>query len=203
MIRLMLCLHISAISAFISAMIDVAQVYKRSTMATSSRADLAMVQGLIIAREIGFSLSFGSRFLFFWGFVGEATPGEPVLGKSSWHNGSWDRWGVLGMGLKWSSFSSTVAVLVLQVLFRVVNTLQKLGPVYVAESTVEIILSVIFILKLFLNACACMLHNPATVPGKMVLVIYLPMIMALSLGLWVSIGNLLSCARFFDMILQK
>ncbi|KAH9946804.1 hypothetical protein B0H21DRAFT_383209 [Amylocystis lapponica] len=189
---LVLCLHFSVIIDFIASILDLSQILSRGSRATDLGKGLNTVKGLIMVREIGFSLAVGLRFLFLWGFVSEPPPGETPPAGSRMHNGSWGRWGYMGIGLKWSTLTITIAVPVLQILFRDVTILHKLGPVYEVESTIEVVLSAVFILKLLLNSWVHMLANSDANPGKRVVVLYSPMIAALLLSLWVSVGDILS-----------
>ena len=159
------------------------------------------VRVLLILRELGFALSFGFRFFFFWVFVSEPPRGElPFLplpddrranfisldSESNLHSGSWKRWSYLGFVLKWGLLLMTIAVPVLQGLWRLVDSLNKFGPVYYTEGGIEIVLSAVFILKLLANT----FMSPLT-PRWKTLRDYLPPILALGIGMGVGIGNIL------------
>ena len=84
-------------------------------------------------------------------------------------------------------------MLILQLLYRNVPSLEKIGHVYEAEAALEIILSSAFILKLLLNTLAmCPVGTSTQSKGKM-LIQYAPVIVALLFSLWIAVGNAILC----------
>lgn len=149
-------LYSSAIFAFAAAVLDLSQLLARGETNIIQGTGTEAVQAIINTREVGFSISVGLRFLFFWKFVAERPRGEPPpLGPSlhtsreQAHSASWKRWGYLGIFLKWSLLLATLALPILQILWRVV--FRTSGAVYLVESTMQIIISALFMMKLLLN----------------------------------------------------
>lgn len=183
----------SAAVAFISSILDLVQIVIRGVAAVNLGLNVSKVSAIIDIREIGFALSFGLRFLFFWGFVAQPTPGEVCpLGKAH-HNGSWGRWGLFGIVLEIFTLTLTLVDPVLQILYRIIGTLHRLGPLYEVEASIQVVLSIIFILKLLLNCWVRMLANTDAIPTRMTLLRYSPAIAALVLSALIGIGNVLKC----------
>lgn len=200
--RLSVVLYLSVLSAFISSLLDLSQILQRGRDNIDKNSDLGSVSGLIVAREIGFAVSIGLRFVFFWLFVAEPPRGEkptPIPHdpktnilvyslKETSHSGAWGRWGILGQILRWKLFAITLVIGVLQIVWRTVPSDKKLGPVYGAEATLEIVASALFILKLLLNT---MISTVA--PKSRILRRYSPMIVALLINMGLGIGNVATC----------
>lgn len=118
---------------------------------------LDSVTGIVIAREVGLSLSLGSIYLFLWHLVAQRPRGEQPLSSEdsstqNTHSASWKRWGLLGLLLKYGLLALTFSIPVLQIIWRVSTPSARFGTVYVAESTIEVVVSALFVLKLLLNA---------------------------------------------------
>jgi hypothetical protein len=176
----------------------------RGTKATDTDTNVSSVLPLLVGREITLSFSIGMRFLFFWTFVSRPPRGErPVRPKkdlqmqtpsllrleSDIHSGSWARLGYVGDLLKYSLLLAVLFVPILQILWRVVGDFSKYGPVYDADSALEIAISVLVIIKLFLNTWL----SPLT-PQWKIIRDYSPVIVASLIGLSVAIGNTLQCS---------
>ncbi|KAH9835683.1 uncharacterized protein C8Q71DRAFT_91138 [Rhodofomes roseus] len=188
---LLFCLHMSVIIAFVSSILDLIQLLVRGAANVNNNADLSSVSGLTSVREVGFALSFGLRFLFFWGFVAQPPPGESrPEGNNTLHNGSWRRWGLLGLVLEMFTLALVLIDPVLQILYRLITSLHKIGPLYEVESTIQVILSVVFILKIFLNCWVKMLVNENAVPIRKALAGYSAVITALVISGLIGIGNI-------------
>ncbi|TFY53119.1 hypothetical protein EVJ58_g9629 [Rhodofomes roseus] len=188
---LLFCLHMSVIIAFVSSILDLIQLLVRGAANVNNNADLSSVSGLTSVREVGFALSFGLRFLFFWGFVTQPPPGESrPEGNNTLHNGSWRRWGLLGLVLEMFTLALVLIDPVLQILYRLITSLHKIGPLYEVESTIQVILSVVFILKIFLNCWVKMLVNENAVPIRKALAGYSAVITALVISGLIGIGNI-------------
>ena len=196
-------IHISVLFAFVAAIFDMSQIIRRGYWNMTYDLDISSVEVLIILREISHALSFGMRYLFFWSFVQEAPRGElpfvpmqddrrpnfiSLSSESVAHSGDWARLKLIGIFLKWALLLLAVAVLVLQILWRLANALKNYGPVYVTEAGIEIGLSAAFILKLVVNTFLSPLA-----PRWHTLRDYSPVILALLLGMGVAIGNLVCC----------
>lgn len=145
---------------------------------------------------MGLALSFGFRYLFLWKFVAQRPPGEPrsplsppdsqgLVPEDNSHSASWERWGVLGFLLKWGLLAAVISIPVLQIIWRI---LTGFGTVYTAESTIEIVVSALFIIKLLLNVFLSLIT-----PWWQPLRSYLFPIVALLLSLGVGAGNLIFC----------
>jgi hypothetical protein len=90
------------------------------------------------------------------------------------------------MILKWGLLSMTFFVVALQIAWRIKG---NGGPIYLAEATMEIITSALFILKLLMNTWLSTVTPVAkTLSG------YAAAIVALMLGIGIAIGNITSSA---------
>ncbi|KAI0374305.1 hypothetical protein BV20DRAFT_935787 [Pilatotrama ljubarskyi] len=185
------CLHVSALLAFLAALFDLSQILIRGRQATDQGLDTGGVSGLVTAREVFYAFANGLRFLFYWGFVATIPLGETMPVGTTMHSGSWRRWGILGILLKWSTLLLVILSTILQLVYRDVKVFEKISAVYEAESTLEIIVSAVFILKLLLNTWA---RFPAasTVPSRGTMLIqYAPVIVCLMFSLWIAVGNVI------------
>lgn len=192
--RLVFCLHLSVLVAFLAALFDLSQLLIRGKEAVDLGINTASVSGLITAREVFFAFSDGLRFLFYWGFVAAIPLGETIPENTVIHSGSWQRWGLLGKMLKWLTLLLVLLITIFQLVYRDVATLAKLGPIYETEATLEIIVSAVFILKLLLNTWARVPSGTTMMPTKgAMLVQYAPMIVALLFSLWIAVGNAILC----------
>lgn len=150
-------LHLSIIAAFIASTLDLAQILQRGRLNTDLGLHLDTVQSLLRTREVAYSLSTSLRFLFFWIFVAEPPKPErdTASARAGIHSGNWNAWGFIGISLQWATFSLALTIFVLQVIWRLDNEPNRFTNVYVAESTIEVILSAVFALKLLLNCAHC------------------------------------------------
>ncbi|KAF8475429.1 hypothetical protein JB92DRAFT_3134555 [Gautieria morchelliformis] len=215
--RLSFIVFASVIMAFIAGVLDVGQVLIRGKNATDSDTNVSSVLPLLVGREIILSISIGIRFLFFWAFVSRPPRGERCVRprndlqeqrpsflplESDIHSGSWVRLGYAGDLLKYSLLLAVLFIPILQILWRVVGDFSKFGPVYDADSALEIAISVLVIIKLFMNAWLSPLA-----PQWKTIRDYSPVISASLIGLGVAVGNTLqfqfsetSLGRFFQAI---
>ena len=161
------------------------------------------LNALTVLRELSFSASIGLRFLFFWIFVAEPPRGElPPLpipddrrpnfitldSDAILHSAHWSRWSVLGLILKWSLLAMTIAIVVLQAVWRIAPDLRRFGTVYNIDGTLQIVVSSLYILKLLANAYL----SPMT-PRWKTMRDYSPVILALAISMGLGIGNILCC----------
>lgn len=145
-------------------------------------------------------MSVGFTYLLLWTYVSQCPLGEkPVTNenretrhdpKFHSHSASWERWGTVGVVLKWATLGLSISIPLLQIIWRIMGpgAQRTYGPVYVAESTIEIVTSALFILKLLLNISL----SPLT-PWWRPLRSHAAPILALLLSLTVGIGNTLLC----------
>ncbi|KAH9937556.1 uncharacterized protein B0H18DRAFT_1113375 [Fomitopsis serialis] len=187
---LLLCLHMSVIIAFVATILDLIQLLIRGAVKVNTNTGLQSVSGLTSVREVGFALSFGLRFLFFWGFVAQPPPGEARPEYNALHNGSWRRWGLLGLILEMFTLALVLIDPVLQILYRLITSLHQIGPVYEIESTIQVVLSFVFILKILLNCWVKMLVNENALPVRKALAGYSAVITALVVSGLIGIGNI-------------
>ncbi|KAK0478529.1 hypothetical protein IW261DRAFT_1483904 [Armillaria novae-zelandiae] len=186
-----LYLYLSALLAFTASIFDLSQLLARGSFNVVRGYDAGSVRGLINTREVSLALSVGFRFMFFWTFVAERPRGEPppILGKAEYvpryhaHSASWQRWGYLGFILKWGLLALTVAIPIMQIIWRIVQ--RQVGLIYTVESTIEVVASSLFILKLFLNVFLSPLN-----PWWLWVISYLGPIVALFISLGIGIGQL-------------
>ncbi|KAF4623591.1 hypothetical protein D9613_001926 [Agrocybe pediades] len=150
-------LYGSSFLAFAAATFDLGQVLSRGPQNTANCAGLDTVTAFIYAREVFLSLSIGLLDLFFWRLVAHCPQSEVISqptvsqrGKAV-HSASWSRWGLVGSILKWTSLAALLSVPLLQILWRLLPEQRKYGSIYVADSTIQTSIMVIFILKFILN----------------------------------------------------
>jgi len=185
-------LFVSAFTAFLAAILDLNDILsqRHSVLGLST----ASSNPLTIFRDIFFSISVGIRFFFFWTFVATRPRAEPstqiqhstsiFARHEGYHSAAWSRWAVPGMVLKWGLLLMTVLILALQIAWRIKG---NGGPIYFAEATLEIVASVLFILKLLMNTWLS-----TTTPIITMLKYYAAPIVVLMLGIGIAIGNLAS-----------
>ncbi|THH26589.1 hypothetical protein EUX98_g7595 [Antrodiella citrinella] len=186
------CLHTSAFAAFIAGILDLSQVLLRSGVKADPVAHWNTVEGLITTREIFLALSIGLRFGFLWFFVSLPPLGENGSKSGSMHSACWEKWGILGMLLKWALTLLCVAVPLLQILYRTVDALGNFGPVYEVECTVEIVISACFILKLILNGYLLVISSPRGSLRWKPCLAYVPVVLALCINATLGAGNMMS-----------
>lgn len=191
--RTVATLHLAVLLAFIAGILDLSQVLLRFGVNAQPTHHWPTISGLIRAREVFLALSFGLRFGFFWLFVAQPPIGEQDCQPGLLHSGSWERWGMIGLLLKWTLAPLCVAIGILQILFRLVSSLNGFGPVYEVENTVEIVTSACFMLKLMLNGYLTVVTAP---PGRWrwkPCVAYIPVLVALGMNAAIGAGNMITC----------
>ena len=82
----------------------------------------------------------------------------------------------------------TIAITVLQAIWRIAPHLRRFGTVYNIEATLQIVVSSLYILKLFANA-----YLSPLMPRWKTVRDYSPVILALLISLGLGIGNILCC----------
>ncbi|KEP54269.1 putative transmembrane protein [Rhizoctonia solani 123E] len=168
---------------------------------------------LRIARELGYAVSFGLRFFFFWQFVAipprreilQPTPDRSPANmtsftlESEFHSGSWDRWGLVGVMTKYTLLVGTIVIGVTQAIWRLgfAFGLVRFTSVYQIDSVIQIVVSSLFILKLAGNS-----YISHLTPRWKIVQDYLPIVAAISLGLGIAIGNLV-CMLFSESPLGR
>jgi len=188
-------LYFSVLLSFTAAIIDLTQSLIR---------DLSHVTiwPLITAREVFLAMSLGLRFLSYWLYVSEPPIGEQRhpsfrIGLSNFlsldrrnelHCGNWARWGIAGCYARFTLLATILAITALQIIWRVSQRYHNYGPVYAADVTLEVVVSVLLLLKLSLN----------TVPSSSVPRTYTFKecsfsALALVLNIGISIGGLVQC----------
>ncbi|KAF9456266.1 hypothetical protein BDZ94DRAFT_1276115 [Collybia nuda] len=197
-------LYISSFIAFVAAVLDLSQ-----TLVLGKNGSLGPVtaSGLTIAREVGLALSVGFLYVFLWCLVAQCPRGEQptsfidIKGKSDYtdytHSASWTRWGLLGLLLKWGLLGLSLSIPVLQIVWRVSVPDSQFGTTYISEATIEVVVSALFILKLFLNIFLSPLI-PWWLPIQMNVAPTIALLISGGLG----IGNLSSFA-FSESILGR
>ncbi|KAJ7246265.1 hypothetical protein B0H12DRAFT_1235548 [Mycena haematopus] len=185
-------LYMSCLLAFVAAILDLSQVLLRGVANTDAGLALDTVTGLTDTREVGFALAFGFRFLYLWEFVAQRPRYEPrpkpqdndtSFSEAVYHSASWERWSGPGFVLKFALLGSVISIPILQIVWRIAT---GFSAVYVAESTVQIAVSVLFITKLMLN-----LYLSTVAPWWRPFIPYLVPIMALMISTGIGTGNLL------------
>ncbi|KAI0778048.1 hypothetical protein BD413DRAFT_465133 [Trametes elegans] len=184
-------LHLSALAAFLAALFDLSQILIRGSVAMNQNLDAGGVAGLITAREVFYGFANGLRLFFYWGFVASIPLGETIPEGSMIHSASWQRWGILGMLLKWSTLLLVILSTIFQLIYRQIQAFEKIGAIYEAAGTLDIIVSAVFILKLLLNTWARFSVGTNTPSKGQMLVQYAPVIVALLFSFWIAIGNVI------------
>lgn len=190
--RIAIYLYSSALLAFAAGVLDLSQILGRGQL-----IDQGGVNGLVNTREVALSLSVGFRFLFYWSFIAERPRGEPpppnpeeldvrYNPRIHTHSADWQRWGYLGLFLKWGLLALTFSIPILHIVWRILA--RRFALVYMVETTIEIVVTSIFILKIFLN-----LFLSPVFPWWKLTSWYITPIIALGLNLGVAAGNLGYC----------
>ncbi|GJE86025.1 transcriptional regulator, putative [Phanerochaete sordida] len=184
------CLHGAVLSAFTGAILDLVQLIARGNHSAASVQNTNPFLALTITREIAYSLSFGLRYVSYWGFVGSPPMGG---GKDACdlHSGSWGRWGITGLVLQWALVVATLAITALQVVFRVYTPVQQNSVVQDAEGALEACVSAVLILKLFLNIYLAALDSYGATRRLRLFLRYLPVMFALLISTAIGVGNIL------------
>lgn len=160
------------------------------------------VQPLIIAREVLLALSLGLRFLCYWLYVSEPPIGEPrpLACQDRWnnfltlgsqhniHSGSWSRWGVSGLYAKVALLATIPAITALQIIWRLIQRYHVYGAVYAVNVTLEIVVSLLLLLKLLVNTIPTSSITRSHTFGE-----YVFPILALMFSIGISVGNLILC----------
>ncbi|KAI4523529.1 hypothetical protein K525DRAFT_236754 [Schizophyllum commune Loenen D] len=154
-------LFLSSAFGFGAGIFDLSQVLERGVNEMAEGTGTDTVTALLNTREIFLAISTGFRFIFMWEFAATRPRWDPVPRAADsiqalmnqplimLHSASWDRWGLTGYVLKWSTLGMSIVIPVLQIVWRI--TTDHPTAIYVAEGTLEITASSIFILKLLLN----------------------------------------------------
>ncbi|EKM60965.1 uncharacterized protein PHACADRAFT_247213 [Phanerochaete carnosa HHB-10118-sp] len=196
------CLHAAALFAFTGAVLDLIQLLIRGKHSAAAVQNTNPFLALTITREVTYSLSFGLRYVFYWGFVGSPPVVSDGRDTRDLHSGSWARWGITGFFLQWALVVSALAITALQVLFRVYTPLQRLGAIQDAEGALEACVSAILILKLLLNIYLAALDSYGAIRRLHLFLRYLPMILALAISAAIGAGNIIELL-FSETILAR
>lgn len=157
------------------------------------------MRGFIITREVLLALSVVLLNLTFWLLVAEPPqeetqhqtflPGDRFSSQNAHlHSAHWRRWGITGLLLRWSSLIACLTVGILQLLWRLIPAQRRFSGLYVGESTLQSTLTATFVLKLLLN----MYISPLSPWWKAVRP-YLAPLVALLVGVSISVGDLMIC----------
>ena len=168
---------------FFASLFDLGQLIARGRIGSSSSP---AVTGFVAARDVFLAIATGLRFLFFWLYVAEPPRGETAIPLA--HSGTWGKWGLLGLALKWVLLAITLAISIMQIIWRISSNADNFGTVYGAESAMEIIASAVLLLKLLLNVSIT-----SVAPRYKALRDYSAVIAALSINVGVGIGNVVTC----------
>ncbi|KAF5375116.1 hypothetical protein D9758_000144 [Tetrapyrgos nigripes] len=204
---LAILIYLATFLAFLAGILDLIQILARGPVNIDKGLGIdTSITVVMNTREVLLSLGRGAIFLFFWQFIAEKPRGEPppnpmlaTNNRTSYgprddtHSASWRRWGVLGWILQYGLLLASVSIPVLQIIWRIINS----DTIYVVESTIEVIVTGLFLLKVFLN----IFLSPLT-PWWKPFRFYMIPILALLFNLALSIGNLLS-DRFTDTTLGR
>ena len=191
-------LHLSIIAAFIASILDLSQILQRGRLNTDLGLQLDSVQSLVKTREIGYALSNSLRFIFFWGLVAEPPKAERDTpnARAGIHSGNWNAWGIIGIILQWLTLCLTLIIFALQVVWRLENSPHNFTPVYIAESTIEVILSAVFAIKILLNCAHCTI-----VPKWTSTLDYLGFLVSLLFSIVFGVANLMHSESLLGFIL--
>jgi len=190
-------LFVSSFLAFAAAVLDLSQILACGDVHTDKEVG---VSGFINTREIFLALSVGFIYILFWTLVAQCPPEESTRllvgikrqhdARGPSHSASWRRWGFIGITLKWISLLASISIPLLQILWRIVISQRKYGNLYVTESTIETVVSAMFILKLLLNIYLCPLPSRWRSSGR-----YVTYIFSLIISAGLGVGNLIICEQ--------
>ncbi|KAF8078481.1 hypothetical protein FPV67DRAFT_1465417 [Lyophyllum atratum] len=154
-------LYASSFLAFAAGLFDLGHLLTHGRANPASGTGSDAVSGLIAVREVCLALSLGLLFIFLWHLVAHCPRNErrlpPDEAKSDSdhtayvHSASWRRWGFIGVLLQWSLLGLTFSIPVLQIIWRISPPSVRFGTIYIAEATIEVVVSALFILKIVLN----------------------------------------------------
>ncbi|KAG9314485.1 hypothetical protein JVU11DRAFT_5282 [Chiua virens] len=196
-------LFFSAFLAFIAALQDLGQ-----TLANGFAVNTIVAgnESAIRAREILFAFAIGSRFLFYWSYVAEpprkdlsAASTQRVKGidflmverTQELHSGSWIRWGLPGKLLGAGLLTAIIIITALQVVWRVVHQFHQYSAFYATDTVLELLVSVMLLLKLLSNTITP--NSPNNMPVHTFSECLAPA-SGLLVNITVGVGNLLSFA---------
>jgi len=192
-------LYTSSFLAFAAGIFDLGHVLSqgRAKLTTGTGSDTS--SGLVTVREIGLALSLGFNFIFLWHLVAQCPRNERYRTTNNMksganpapyiHSASWKRWGFIGLLLQWSLLGLSFSIPVLQIVWRITPPNLRFGTVYIAEATIEVVTSALFILKIFLN----IFLSPLTPLWRPVQSNIAPLV-ALSISTGLGLGNLVALA---------
>ncbi|KAG1867916.1 hypothetical protein DFJ58DRAFT_117324 [Suillus subalutaceus] len=197
-------LYFSVLLSFAAVVIDLIQIVIRDLTQVT-------VQPLITAREVLLALSIGLRFLFYWLYVSEPPIEEPqppsfqdrwnnfltLSSQDNIHSGNWARWGVSGSYAKVALLATIPAIVALQIIWRVIQQYHNYGPVYAVNVTLEVIVSILLLLKLLFNTV-----QTSSIARSHTFREYGFPILALMFNIGISAGNLILFA-FTESILGR
>jgi hypothetical protein len=179
---------------FIAAILDLGQLLE--SQSSPADKDGVDVSGLIVAREVGLGLAYGFVFLFAWNTVVQRRELKRPISASAQqplHDAGKARWlKLVRSGLRWFGLVLVISIALLQVSWRIIPSQRQYGGLYIAESTLEIVASVILIVAIILNVLMAL---PASwwPPFQS----YLGLILALLITAAIGIGNLVTCEYLF------
>ncbi len=197
-----LYLCIASLLLFIAAILDLGRLLMRGPTKDAQNVDPGVASVFVVAREVGLGLSYGFLFLFIWMAVAQRPKSEQRAcaqvsaqdgAQSHLHSASWKRWGVVGLVLKWFTLFLAILISVLQILWRIVSAQRRYGSLYITESTLEIVVSTVFLLKIVLNV----LLSPET--WWIAFRPYIAFVFALILTAVMGAGNLVNCVSFLSL----
>ena len=192
---------VSSFFSFVAALLDLVILVGLSNRPRGSEAasSFGNVTTLVI-REMLLACAITLRFLFFWHIVGLPARGEvptpvtmyPPTGsfipsQRDMHSGNWMQWGIFGVVLKYFMLTAVVAVGVLQATWRleiIFLFFMSAAVVESASTTLEIALSVLFMLKLLGNLLFTSARRLKMLLG------FLPVLVAMAISAGVAAGNL-------------
>lgn len=186
---------------FIAAILDLGRLLTSGSTKVIQNVDSSVASAFVVAREVGLGLSYGFLFLFIWMAVAQRSKLErracaQAQGstrdayRSRIHSASWKRWGLVGLVLKWLTLLLAILISLLQILWRIVTAQHRYGSLYIAESTLEIVASTIFLLKIVLNVLISSGRWWAAFRP------YIALVLALVITAGMGAGNLLTCLSF-------
>ncbi|KAF9532065.1 hypothetical protein CPB83DRAFT_56342 [Crepidotus variabilis] len=185
-------LYASSFLTFAAATLDLSQILVHGPGKVSNDGTLQSLTGFIISREIFLSLSILALNLYYWRLVALCPRPEcsntRILSFSNTprpHSASWNRWGTLGVVLKWFTLAALLSVPLLETLWRLLPDQRRYSSFYVADAVIQTTIISILILKCGLNIYL----SPSAEYWKASRM-YIAPVAALSFGVGLAIGNL-------------
>lgn len=193
---------LSSFFSFVAALLDLIILVGLSNQPRDSTVTPSTFGNVTarVVREMFLACAITLRFLFFWHIVGLPARGEVSTPVTTYppdgsfipshrdlHSGNWLQWGIFGVVLKYFMVMAVVAVGVLEAIWRlefVFLFVISAATMESASATLEVALSVLFMLKLLGNLLFTSARRLSMLLG------FLPVLVAMAISTGVAAGTL-------------